>query len=178
MRHFDFLKWLWLAGLLYTFWKGYVFYQQGSVEQAVGYAMLCSVCIMLFLRHLTDFYYLHMKMKKIDRLSGSAFEKYLEVQFRYLGYHVRRTSQSHDYGADLILKKHRKKIVVQAKRYAKNVGIAAVQEAVGSIAYYGADEAMVVTNSGFTKNAKILARQNAVTLWDRREIQKKFHIKG
>ena len=70
-------------------------------------------------------------------------------------------------GADLILRRRGEKIVVQAKRYEKNVGIAAVQEAVGSVAYYDADRAMVVTNSGFTKSARNLARQNEVELWGR-----------
>ena len=81
------------------------------------------------------------------------------------------------YGADLIVRKRGEKIVVQAKRYEKNVGIAAVQEAVGSVAYYDADRAMVVTNSGFTKSARNLARQNDVELWGRYDIQKKFKIR-
>ena len=56
-------------------------------------------------------------MKNIDKLNGRAFERYLTVQFRHLGYHVTLTSYSHDYGADLVLRKWGKKIVVQAKRY-------------------------------------------------------------
>ena len=90
---------------------------------------------------------------------------------------MRLTDYSHDYGADLIVKKRGEKIVVQAKRYEKNVGIAAVQEAVGSVAYYDADRAMVVTNSNFTKSARNLAKQNEVELWGREEIQKKFRIR-
>ena len=57
-------------------------------------------------------------------------------------------------------------------------GIAAVQEVVGSIAYYKADRAMVVTNSNFTKSARDLAKRNEVELWGRKEMQKKFHIKA
>ena len=57
------------------------------------------------------------------------------------------------------------------------MGIAAVQEAVGSIAYYDADRAMVVTNSGFTQSARNLARQNDVELWGRYDIQEKFKIR-
>ena len=86
--------------------------------------------------------------------------------------------ERHDYGADLVLRKWGKKIVVQAKRYERNVGIAAVQEVVGSIAYYKADRAMVVTNSNFTKSARDLAKRNEVELWGRKEMQKKFHIKA
>lgn len=64
------------------------------------------------------------------------------------------------------------------KTLERNVGIAAVQEVVGSIAYYKADRAMVVTNSNFTKSARDLAKRNEVELWGRKEMQKKFHIKA
>ena len=158
MRHFDIIKWLWVAGIIYTFLQGYTFYMQRQGEIAVGCSFLCAFCIFQFIRRLHTLYYLHMKMKNIDKLNGRAFERYLTVQFRHLGYHVTLTSYSHDYGADLVLRKWGKKIVVQAKRYERNVGIAAVQEVVGSIAYYKADRAMVVTNSNFTKSARDLPK--------------------
>lgn len=101
---------------------------QRQGEIAVGCSFLCAFCIFQFVRRLHTLYYLHMKMKNIDKLNGRAFERYLTVQFRHLGYHVTLTSYSHDYGADLVLRKWGKKIVVQAKRYERNVGIAAVQE--------------------------------------------------
>ena len=177
MRYFDIKKWLWLSGVIYTFLQGYTFYIRKEGEAAVGFAFLCAVCLVQFIRRLCMLYYLHMPMKKIDKLDGHLFERYLAVQFRHLGYRVKVTSYSHDYGADLILRKWGKKIVVQAKRYERNVGIAAVQEVVGSIAYYKADKAMVVTNSSFTKSARDLARRNEVELWGRKEIQKQFHIR-
>ena len=161
MRHFDIIKWLWVAGIIYTFLQGYTFYMQRQGEIAVGCSFLCAFCIFQFIRRLHTLYYLHMKMKNIDKLNGRAFERY-----------------SHDYGADLVLRKWGKKIVVQAKRYERNVGIAAVQEVVGSIAYYKADRAMVVTNSNFTKSDRDLAKRNEVELWGRKEMQKKFHIKA
>lgn len=58
------------------------------------------------------------------------------------------------------------------------MGIAAVQEVVGSIAYYKADRAMVVTNSNFTKSARDLAKRNEVELWGRKEMQKKISYKS
>lgn len=115
-----------------------------------------------------------MKLKKIDKMSGRSFELYLKAQFERLRYRVTLTEASNDYGADLILKKRGKKIVVQAKRYDKNVGIAAVQEVIGAVAYYDADEAMVVTNQYFTKNAYNLAKQNNVALWTRKELKEKM----
>ena len=80
-----------------------------------------------------------------------------------------------DCGIGLLSQKKRgKKIVVQAKRYDKNVGIAAVQEVIGAVAYYDADGAMVVTNQYFTKNAYNLAKQNNVILWTRKELKEKM----
>ncbi|MEH7272628.1 restriction endonuclease, partial [Neobacillus vireti] len=77
---------------------------------------------------------------------------------------------SGDFGADLLLKKDRKKIVVQAKRYSKDVGIKAVQEVMGARSYYKADEAWVVSNSYFTKAARELARNGNVALVNRDEL--------
>ncbi|MCY9514448.1 restriction endonuclease [Paenibacillus apiarius] len=72
------------------------------------------------------------------------------------------TKAAGDYGADLVIQKEGKKIVVQAKRYNKNVGIKAVQEAQASIAHYGAGEAWVVSNSAYTAAAYDLAKSNKV----------------
>lgn len=179
MRHFDIIKWILLAATLYAFGETYLTYtgRDGVREACVGYALLAVLCVCLLIRRLITLHYLHMPLRKIDRLDGRKFEKYLSVQFRHLGYRVTLTAASHDYGADLILKRWGKKTIVQAKRYKKNVGIAAVQEAVAAIAYYEADRAMVVTNSGFTKSARELAAQNEVELWGRREIMHKFKLR-
>lgn len=80
------------------------------------------------------------------------------------------TSASGDYGADLVLKKDGKKVVAQAKRYSKDVGIMAVQEVIGAKSYYSANEAWVVTNSYFTKAARELAQTGSVRLVDRDEL--------
>ena len=88
MRRFDIIKWLWVAGIIYTFLQGYTFYMQRQGEIAVGCSFLCAFCIFQFIRRLHTLYYLHMKMKNIDKLNGRAFERYLTVQFRHLGYHV------------------------------------------------------------------------------------------
>ena len=103
MRHFDIIKWLWVAGIIYTFLQGYTFYMQRQGEIAVGCSFLCAFCIFQFIRRLHTLYYLHMKMKNIDKLNGRAFERYLTVQFRHLGYHVTLTSYSHDYGEKRLL---------------------------------------------------------------------------
>jgi restriction system protein len=55
-----------------------------------------------------------------------------------------------DYGADLVLSKDGKRIVVQAKRYSKNVGLKAVQEVRGAGSHYGASAVWVITNRDYT----------------------------
>jgi restriction system protein len=107
---------------------------------------------------------------QIDKMGGKEFEKYLEVLFEKLGYKVERTRYIGDYGADLVTSKDGTKTVIQAKRHKGKVGIKAVQEAVASKGHYGCEEAMVVTNSSFTSQAKRLASSNGVALWDRREL--------
>ncbi|WP_151734065.1 restriction endonuclease [Paenibacillus tengchongensis] len=103
----------------------------------------------------------------IDNMEGIQFERYLGHLFRAQGYKSEVTKAAGDYGADLLIQKDGKKIVVQAKRYNKNVGIKAVQEAQAAIAHYGASEAWVVSNSDYTAAAYELAQSNRVQLINR-----------
>jgi restriction system protein len=109
-------------------------------------------------------------IREIDAMDGRTFERYLETVFRRLGYKVELTKYRGDFGADLVVRKDGRRIAVQAKRYSKNVGVKAVQEAVAAKGYYDADEAMVVTNGHYTRQAAELARKNGVTLWDRERL--------
>ena len=109
-------------------------------------------------------------IREIDVMGGEVFERYLEVLFSRLGYRVERTRFVGDYGGDLVLRKDGVRTVVQAKRHAKNVGVKAVQEAVAAKGYYGCDEAMVVCNRSYTRQAEELALRNDVVLWDRDEL--------
>ncbi|MEG1458507.1 MAG: restriction endonuclease [Acetivibrio sp.] len=100
-------------------------------------------------------------------MSGIAFEEYLKLRFEVLGFKVNTTKVSNDYGADLILQKKKLTIAVQVKRYRSSIGVKAIQEVIGSMAYYEAQKGLVVTNSYYTKNACELAFSNHVILWDR-----------
>ena len=103
-------------------------------------------------------------------MEGLTFERYLEVLFRNLGYKAERTQASGDFGADLIISKGGIRTIVQAKRYSKNVGVKAIQEVVAAQKIYNGTKAMVVTNSGYTKQAQVLARANNVELWNREHL--------
>ncbi|MBR6133586.1 MAG: restriction endonuclease [Bacilli bacterium] len=98
--------------------------------------------------------------------TGDDFEVFLEMLFKKLGYDVVHCGGSGDQGADLILKKNKKKYVVQAKYYASSLDNTPVQEVCGAIKYYNADKGIVVTNSKFTSGAIKLADANDVKLID------------
>ena len=109
-------------------------------------------------------------LRSIDSMDGTQFEEFLAVLFVHLGYHVQHVGMSHDFGADLVLTSPRQRIVVQAKRYAGNVGIGAVQEALGAMHYYRGTRGMVVASSGFTEPARELAARSGIELWDRQRL--------
>lgn len=114
----------------------------------------------------TQFY----SIKYIDSLNGFEFEDYLKKLFESFEYDVKRTSYSNDFGADLIMSKGIKKIVIQAKNYNyqnNKVGVKAIQEVVSAKTYYDCDIAIVITNSYFTKNATKMAKKAKVILIDR-----------
>lgn len=106
----------------------------------------------------------------IDKMDGRQFEHYLGHLFRSQGYAVKVTRAAGDYGADLVLQKGGEKIVVQAKRYSKSVGIDAVQQVHSSKSYYGAQKAWVLSNREYTEAARNLAKTNGVRLIGRDEL--------
>ncbi|TKH08511.1 restriction endonuclease [Peribacillus simplex] len=107
---------------------------------------------------------------EVDRMKGSEFEVFLKFLLDSHGYQAQVTKTSGDYGADLVLNTPGKKIVVQAKRYSKKVGVRAVQEIVSAKSYYKADECWVITNNYFTAPAMKLGNSNEVLLIDRDEL--------
>ncbi len=123
--------------------------------------------------------YLKSDISSVDKMTGDEFEKYLKARFEKEGWAVSLTKTSGDMGADLVMTKRTsvdfkkkivygpQKMVVQAKRYSKNIGVKAIQEVVASKAVYGADSAAVATNRYFTAEAKKVAKANGVILYDR-----------
>jgi len=112
-------------------------------------------------------------IRSIDKMDGFQFEVYLKALFKELGYKPEVTKKAGDFGVDIVLK-GKNRIVIQAKRYGiKNkVGIGAVQEVYAGKTYYKAEEAWVITNSLFTKQAIELAKACNVKILDRLELQK------
>lgn len=137
-----------------------------------GFLVLCSYFVLRVLAENKHQKALQLKMFDIDAMKGEEFEEYLMHLFQKKGYKVKTTAKTGDFGADLILEKDRKRIVVQAKRYKAKVGNGAVQEVTAAIRHYNASSGMVITNSYFTKPAQSLASSNDIELWDRNVLEK------
>jgi len=116
-------------------------------------------------------------------LSAHQFEEFLYQLFRDSGYNAELTKKSGDFGADIILSKGSTKIAVQVKRYDQDraVGVKEINQAIGAKAFYGCDEAWVITTSAFTKPGIGLARRTQTELWDWERLHeyiKQVYLKG
>jgi len=108
----------------------------------------------------------------IDQMEGLEFERWLGELFKRQGYKVQNTPGSNDYGADLILEKFGKKIVIQAKRYNGTVPNSAIQEAHTAKQYFDCDEAWIVTQSKLSRNSIAMAQKLKVKVIDRQGLEK------
>ena len=108
-------------------------------------------------------------LSEIDNMTGSQFEDFVAAVLEGNGYTIiEMTSTTGDFGADIIAERNEERIAVQCKRYAKPVGVKAVQEAISAMKHYECDRCLVVTNNRFTRQAMVLASDNEVVgLWDR-----------
>ncbi len=174
---------------LFSLISGFILFATKGIKILIFIALILVVAadigvikvIFKLIKKLIDHIKYHASaIEEIDRMDGIDFEHYLAVHFRKKGYSVTVTPPEHDYGVDLILKKGREKIAVQAKRYNfsrnYNVTYRAVQEVAAGMKYYGCNKGMVVTNSTFTKQAIELARANNIEMWDRKKLISKFNI--
>lgn len=108
-----------------------------------------------------------------ERMSGEDFEKYVkELLIRNHYKKVELTKRSGDYGIDILATYKHRRYALQCKKYAKPVGVAAIQQAYTGCVYYGYDIPVVVTNNRFTSQAIALAKSNGVLLWDRDELMR------
>ncbi len=104
----------------------------------------------------------------LDDLSGTDFERFCDQILKRRGYkNVRLTPAKGDFGVDIIAESMQLKFAIQCKRSKNNIGNKAIQEALSGKVYYKCDEAIVVTNRYFTRQAKQTASATGVILWDR-----------
>lgn len=111
------------------------------------------------------------KQINIDAMSGIEFERFVADLLRHNDFtNVYTTQASGDNGVDIIAKKDKLKYAIQCKRYSSNIGNHAVQEVFSGKVFYGADVAVVVTTSDFTRQAVVAASKLDVKLWGRQKL--------
>lgn len=84
-------------------------------------------------------------------LKGTKLEKAMAELYKKMGYSVKMTKASGDGGIDLILSKKDETIVVQCKGHEKPIGVGIARDIYGSMMHFGANKAILVCPSGFTK---------------------------
>jgi restriction system protein len=98
------------------------------------------------------------------QLTPEQYEQFCATILANNGWSTNLTRKTGDFGADIIAEKKGLKFVIQCKQWSKSVGVKAVQEAHTATSYYRADQALVVTTTGYTKAAKDLAKRTGVRL--------------
>src|SRR5680860_97539 len=110
-------------------------------------------------------------LSDIDNLNWSEFENYVADCLRLQGYSNVNVTEKYDLGVDIVAITDDYRLGVQVKHYESFVGIEAVREAVAGLKIYGCNQAMVVTNSYFTKPAIKLAKCNNCILINRNSLK-------
>jgi HJR/Mrr/RecB family endonuclease len=103
-------------------------------------------------------------------LDGVQFERELANLYRARGYDVKYTGGSGDEGVDLILRIGEKRIIVQCKSIKSYVSPGAVRDLYGTLMHQKADEAWLITTSGFYSGARGFARGKPIRLFTIGEI--------
>ena len=97
-------------------------------------------------------------------LDGRGFEKEITSLLKKLGYDAHLTPYSADGGIDILIRDGAKKIIVQCKAHSNFISPGVVRELYGTMIHEKADEAWVVTTSGFYSGARAFARGKSIKL--------------
>lgn len=108
----------------------------------------------------------------IDSMDGLEFEKYLASLLRRRGYTNVRLTERYDLGIDIIARKDGITWGIQAKRYSGLVKAAAIRQAYTALTRYKCDRAIVISNSTYSRPAKLLAQDTNSVLIGREELSK------
>ena len=111
-----------------------------------------------------------------DYMSGQNFEYFCADLLRNNGFkNVETTPGSGDHGIDILAEKDDITYAIQCKCYSKDVGNAAVQQAISGKEFYKKDIAVVFTNRNFTSQAQEEAEVLGVKLWNRDKLLSMIH---
>ena len=105
--------------------------------------------------------------QSFDDMTGYQFESFCSQLLQENGFSTEITQASGDFGADIIAQKSGITYAIQCKCYSSDVGVDAVYQISGGTKYYHANVGIVLTNRYFTSQAKNLASEIGIILWDR-----------
>jgi HJR/Mrr/RecB family endonuclease len=112
-----------------------------------------------------------LSLDHVDTMTGIEFERYVGAALEQRGFTaIRYTKARNDDGIDITAKLGKTRYAVQAKRYAGKVGKEHIFPVTSARDALGFDEAMVITNSSFTRGAKEYAAKSRCQLVERDEL--------
>lgn len=116
--------------------------------------------------------FINKGIEQIDQLNPFEFENWLSDFMNKCGYSAFTTNRSGDYGADVIAEKDNYRIVIQCKMSKSILGIRCVQEVIGAMNYYHANDGWVVsTTPEFTYQAYNLANSANIKLYPKHKLE-------
>lgn len=126
----------------------------------------CDRCDAFYVDMMADAYKSLSKenVGEIETMTGQEFEQWVAFTFVLSGWDAKVTQSSGDQGIDVLAQKDNVTVAVQCKLYSKPVGNTSVQEVYAGKAFYESDNAVVVSNAGFTESAVALASKIGVLL--------------
>ena len=117
----------------------------------------------------------------ISTLEGYEFERLIKKLLEADGYFdVVNTGGAGDLGVDLLARKYDdnkkdKLYLFQCKRWAANVGSEPMQRLVAEKLRRGADVAICITTSDFTKDGRLISNEQDVSMWNGEFITRKLN---
>jgi restriction system protein len=155
-----------LAGLILLGWEAWLYASAHPVIVGAAGAAVAAAGALMFRRR----YRMRRTISATDGMTGAQFEHYVAGLMRRTGFRaVRVTGRTADLGADILAStSDGRRVVVQCKRYAGNVGSPHVQRLNGTAwTIHGAQITMLVTTGRITANARELAGRCGIVLVDR-----------
>lgn len=102
------------------------------------------------------------------------FEMLCAEIFKKRGYKTQMTSGGGDYGADVVARKKGLTLIISAKRYeeSRKVGNRWIQQLIGAMPHFDADQAVLITTSDFTRQAIQQAEKSTIELINGEELSR------
>jgi len=170
--HAGFIVVILLAGTVWVY-KAFML----KVEHyALIFAIACSMAVALFLLYkpFKAIRSWHRKpshrAESIDSMTGLQFERYIATLLKRRGFTNVQLTEQYDLGVDIIADKEGITWGIQVKRYSGLVKAEAVRQVVTALRIYQCDQAMVITNSEFSRIATELADSNDCLLIDKHQL--------